>query len=348
MDIEKMCAESTISIAEGIRRLDEAGHRFLMITEKKKLVGVITDGDIRRRIIHNGDLNENIQEIMCHEPIVLHEHNTEKAKELMLQKLLIAIPVLNEKDEPVDVFFIENILNNNVNPYGSIDVPVVIMAGGKGTRLRPFTNVLPKPLIPINDKTILERIIDSFRKNNADRFYLTLNYKKNLIKAYFDELPKNYTLTYVEEQEYCGTCGSLCLLKNEISDTFILSNCDVLLDIDYSELLNHHKMVGNEITAVSSLRNFTVPYGVFETDSNGLISQLKEKPEFMYQVNTGIYVLDRQVLDDIPENRVFHMTDLMQKLMDSGRKVGVFPVTEKCWQDMGEFPELNKMLKSMI
>lgn len=347
MDIEKLCADSTITIAEGIRRLDEAGHRFLMITESNKLIGVVTDGDIRRRIIHNGDLSENIKEIMCRKPVVLYENNPERAKELMLQKLLIAIPVLNQSDEPVDVFFIEDILNKNLNLYGSIDVPVVIMAGGKGTRLRPYTNVLPKPLIPIGDKTILERIIDSFKKNNANRFYLTLNYKKNLIKAYFDELPKNYTLTYVEEDEYYGTCGSLCLLKNEITDTFILSNCDVLLDIDYSELLKYHKSIGHEITVVSSLKNFRVPYGVFDIDSNGLITELKEKPEFMYHVNTGIYVLNREVLDDIPENRIFHMTDLMEKLMNNGRKVGVFPVTEKCWQDMGELSEMSKMITSI-
>lgn len=242
------------------------------------------------------------------------------------------------------MIFIRDLVQNEVINYQKIDIPVVIMAGGKGTRLSPYTSILPKPLMPIGAKTILERIIDSFQKNGCSSFLLTLNYKKNLIKAYFDDKEKDYEIGYVEEEDFYGTCGSLCLLTDKINGTFFLSNCDVLLDIDYAKLYEFHREHHNEITAVTSLKHFQIPYGIFELETGGAICKISEKPEFNYQVNTGIYVMESTVLGEIPRGKVYQMTDLLDRLMREGRRVGAYPVTENCWKDMGELNEMHKML----
>jgi NDP-sugar pyrophosphorylase family protein len=268
----------------------------------------------------------------------------EKAKQMMVELQIEAIPIVNDNHVPIDIIFFREVVEPGQKRYEQIDVPVVIMAGGKGARLYPYTNVLPKPLIPIGPTTILERIINSFQKNGCNEFWLTLNYKKNLIKAYLDEKEKDYQIRYVEEEDFWGTCGGIRLLKDNLSQTFFVSNCDVLLDIDYADLFHFHRMNQNEITVVTSLNHMQIPYGVIELGEHGNVKKLSEKPSFDYNVNTGIYVMEPSVIREIPSNQMFHMTDLMNKLLEEKRRVGAYPITEKCWQDMGEIGKMQKML----
>ncbi len=345
-DIKEICVEEGTTVSDGIRRLDAKGKKILLVTKRGRLTGVVTDGDVRRWILNKGDFDTDICELMYRKPRTVRNTEREKAKDLMIQERLEAIPVLNEREEPVDIIFMRDMLVEPVKKFGQVDIPVVIMAGGKGTRLNPYTNVLPKPLIPIGSETILERIIDSFRKNGCNSFWLTLNYKKNLIKAYFDEKKHAYDLSYVEEETYLGTCGSLHLLRENIKDTFFLSNCDVLLDIDYAKLYEFHKKNGYELTAVTSLKHFQIPYGVFELEMGGQIAAISEKPEYNFQVNTGVYVIEASVLKDIPKEEVFQMTNLINLLLEQKRKVGAYPVTDRAWKDMGEIAQMQKMIHS--
>jgi len=345
-NLQDICVEEGIAVRDAIQRLDKAGYKILLVTKQKKLTGIITDGDVRRWILRKESFEADATKLMCKTPKFIYEEQIEEAKEIMIQTRIDALPVLNKLDELVDVIFIRDLIEFAPQNYQKINIPVVIMAGGKGTRLSPYTNVLPKPLLPIGAKTILERIIESFRKNGCNYFYLTLNYKKNLIKTYFDEQEKDFTLEYVEENDFYGTCGSLSLLKNKIQETFFLSNCDVLLNIDYAELYDFHRKNQNEITAVTSLKHMQIPYGVFELKKGGVVYKITEKPEYNYQVNTGIYVMEPSVLKDIPHDKVYQMTDLINKLLKEKRKIGAFPVTENSWKDMGEFGAMQKMKES--
>lgn len=347
VDLHKVCIKEGITIAESIKRLDEAGEKILLVTKDSRLTGVITDGDIRRWILKNGSFEESVNELMHKNPRVVKSGETEKAKRLMIELHIEAIPVIDENGVPVDIIFLRDIVEPSHKQYEQIQIPVIIMAGGKGTRLYPYTNVLPKPLIPIGATTILERIIGSFTKHGCDEFWLILNYKKNLIKAYFDDMEKPYGMQYVEEEDFWGTCGGIRLLKDKVKETFFVSNCDVLLDIDYAELLRFHKENKNEITVVTSLKYVQIPYGVIEMENGGEIKKIAEKPSFNFNMNTGIYVMEPSVMQDIPANKVFHMPDLLNKLLIEKRRVGAYPITEKSWQDMGEISEMHKMIEAI-
>lgn len=343
-NLKNLCVEEKITVIEGIKRLDAGGEKVLLVTCRGKLAGIITDGDVRRWILKNGRMDAEISEMMHRNPRTVREGEKEKAKKIMQEYLIEAVPVVNDTFIPIDIVFWKDLIKNKRRKYDQIDVPVVIMAGGKGTRLYPYTSVLPKPLIPIGDITILERIIRSFLKNGCRNFWLTLNYKRNLIKAYLDEKEKNYHVEYIEEEDYWGTCGSLRLLEGKIDSTFFVSNCDVLLDIDYSELLRFHRERQNEITIVTALKYMQVPYGVIDLDDSGFVKQIIEKPELNYSVNTGIYVIEPHVISDIPQGKVFHMTELLTDLIKGNRKVGAFPVTDQAWKDMGEIKQMQEMI----
>ena len=343
-NLQKICVEEGITISESIKKLDEAGEKILLVTKNQRLTGVITDGDVRRWILRKGSFEEDVGKLMHHNPHVVRKGESEKARHMMLEFHIEAIPIVDNDDRPIDIVFLRDMIAPGQRRYEQINVPVVIMAGGKGTRLYPYTSILPKPLIPIGSVTILERIMESFRKNGCIDFWLILNYKKNLIKAYLDEKEKPYRVHYVDEDVFRGTCGGIQLLHEQMLHTFFVSNCDVLLDIDYSDLFHFHQKNQNEITVVTSLRNVQIPYGVIELEQGGKIKKLSEKPSFNYNMSTGIYVMEPSVINSIPQNGMFHMTDLMNKLLAEERKVGAYPVMEKRWQDMGELGAMQKMI----
>jgi len=333
-----------ISIKDAIKQLDVTAKKILFIVNNNnQLIGTLTDGDVRRWILKNGSFNEPVSKIMNRNPIFLNINNKDNAKKNIEEKNIDALPIVNDKNVIVDIIFRNELFNYQVSYYNEISTPVVIMAGGKGTRLQPYTKILPKPLIPIGDTSITERIINRFVKFGIKEFYMTVNYKKNMIKAYFEELEKNYKLHYVEETNFLGTAGSLYLLNETINETFIVTNCDILVEADYLDILNYHKKNKNYITMVTSLKNYEIPYGVIKLADNGDVKQTIEKPEYSFLINAGFYVLEPEVLDDIPKNTFFHITDLINKYLGEGKKVGTYPITENAWLDMGEFKEMKRM-----
>ena len=228
-----------------------------------------------------------------------------------------------------------------------MDVPVVVMAGGAGTRLDPFTRILPKPLIPIGDRSIMEVIIDRFREYGIDKFYISLFNKAKLIKAYMEEIDPPYEITYLEETKPLGTVGVLSRMQNQIDESLIVTNCDTIITCNYRDLVDFHAKNAYEITLVGSMINYRVPYGICEIANEGKLVNLKEKPEYSYLVSTGMYVIRKTALGHIPHDEFFNMTDLIASVRDSGGSVGVYPISEKSWMDTGEWHEYKKTVEQL-
>lgn len=333
------------TVVEAMQKIDANARGILFVIENEnKLTGVITDGDIRRWLIKTGNLQGEVQKIMNPSPRLIYRKDIKTAQEYMSKYSITALPVVSAKGNIIDIIFKEH-TEDVVAEENTVlkDIPVVIMAGGKGTRLYPYTKVLPKPLIPIGDIPIMERIINKFQDFGVHDFYATVNYRKNMIKSYFSEVSEGYELTYVEEDKPLGTAGSLQLINGEFEKPFIVTNCDILIHADYGDIYKYHKESGNELTIVTALKNIVVPYGVIHSSENGAVISMDEKPKLSYFVNTGMYILNPQLLEEIPKDTFFHMTDLSEKLLQAGRKVGMYPISEDSFLDMGEFEEMHRM-----
>ncbi|GAA0758196.1 nucleotidyltransferase family protein [Clostridium sartagoforme] len=347
-NISNLMVNKDITIKLALEKLDYEAKGFLAVIDKSDvLVGTITDGDIRRWILKNGDLTELVDKVMNINPISIRCGEESIAKEVMMKNSIKALPVLNDKNKIVDIIFYEDEFIKRTKKNSLKSIPVVIMAGGLGTRLYPYTKILPKPLIPIGDTPILERIINKFVDFGVEEFYLTVNYKKNMIKSYFNELDKEYSVSYVEEDKPLGTGGSLYLLKSEIKDTFFVSNCDILIECDYESIYKYHKERGNKVTVIASVKNFTIPYGVFSLNDKGNIDKVQEKPEFSFLINTGMYILEPEVISDIPEGEFYNLPDILQKYIDNGERIGLYPISEQSWMDMGQISEMKEMVEKI-
>ena len=340
-----------ISVLEAMKKIDDSNHKILFVTDKeKKLVGSLSDGDVRRWILSGEDLSEKVINVCNRNPIYVNiDYNKEDLKEIMLKYNIKSIPVLTKNksiDKVIrwqDVFSSEktNTLNKKLN------CSVVIMAGGFGKRLAPFTSILPKPLIPVEGKTIVEHIISKFLDYNVKEFFMTINHKSNIIESYFNDVDKNYEINFYKEQKPLGTAGGLKLLENDISKNFILSNCDIIIHSDYSKILNHHINNKFDITLVSSMTNYKIPYGVCEINKIGQLVKIKEKPEYNFLISTGMYIINKDVLKFIPEDKSFHITDLIECVKNNGGTIGVFPISEKSWEDVGDWDEYRKTLNKI-
>ena len=224
-----------------------------------------------------------------------------------------------------------------------LNVPVVINAGGKGTRLEPFTRVLPKPLIPVGDLPIIELIMQEYQSYACSDFHIIVNYKRELMKAYFADNERRYNIAWYDEEKPLGTGGGLSLLKGKLDSTFFFANCDALLTANYESMLRFHRENGNVITMICAYKNMNIPYGVVEMGPNGSIESMKEKPLVSFLTNTGIYIVEPEVIDDIGKDEAIGFPDIVEREKQMGKKVAVFPVSENDWMDMGQISELEKM-----
>lgn len=339
------------SVLVSMKKLDTNAHKILFVVDKSNiLVGSLTDGDIRRWILSGNELSDNVTKV-CHKTpsFVSEGYSNQAVKDLMLQKNINCVPVLSSNKTIKDVLFWTDVFQDikKEAPKKQMSYPVVIMAGGFGTRLAPFTTILPKPLIPVGNKSIVEHIIDRFLPYGIDNFYMTVNHKSKIIKSYFDDVKKEYSIKLVKEDKPLGTAGSLKLLKDDIEDTFIVTNCDIVIHADYSEIVDFHKDSGYDITLVSSMMHYKIPYGICEIDPGGSLIEIKEKPEYNFLISTGMYILNKKILDYIPDNEFFHITHLMEKVKDNGGSVGVFPISENSWDDTGQWDEYKKTVKRL-
>ncbi|MFZ5639689.1 MAG: nucleotidyltransferase family protein [Bacillota bacterium] len=333
-----------LPLREALRQMDKGALQLLIVVDKQdKILGVVTDGDIRRAIIKNVDFNDPIKMVMNTSPITLSlPINKKKAFKMMQKSLIKHIPVVNDQGQVVDILLWNTLIESGQELYPCKDNPVVIMAGGKGTRLDPFTKILPKPLIPVGDKPIIEIIMDRFNRYGFNNFVISLNYKAEMIKMYFSENPNGYQIDYIQEKEFLGTAGALALAKEKLQKTFILSNCDVVTDADFDNFLNYHLENKNHATVFAVVRHMKIPYGVMKIN-NGDLEDILEKPEYSFVINTGIYVLEPGMIDLIPEGTVMNMPDLLMIAKEKGFKVQVCPMSCS-WFDVGEWEEYRKAL----
>lgn len=347
MSLEKLTIDEGSTIKQAIKKLDEGGERTVFVLNAKGvLIGIMTDSDIRRYILKSGDLNAPIKSGYNKNPLVIRAgFDIEEAKTLMIEHKKEIIPVIDAKGRLVDYIKWNHIFGNDRKKAASLNVPVIIMAGGKGTRLDPFTQILPKPLIPVGDKPIVELIMDSFHEFGAKDFYLTVNYKGEMIKSYFDHAKTPYSIDYIWEKEFLGTAGSLTQIPKKIKGTFVVSNCDILVKTDYGDMIAFHKNNGHLLTVVGSLQHIRIPYGVLDYKKGGTLKAINEKPEFDMMVNTGLYVLEREALSFIPKGREFNMNELITQILDAKRSVGVYPVSENAYADIGQWEEYKKTIK---
>jgi len=336
------------TLLEAFKKMDALDKKLLIVLIENKFYGLLSAGDIQRAIIQNKPLETQVADVLrANIRIAKPQDSFETIRQMMFDFRMELCPVVNDKQEIVEIYFWEDVFQEKEpQPKKQFDLPVVIMAGGFGTRLKPITNVLPKPLIPIGEKTILEHIFQRFAKHGCNTFHISVNYKAELIEYYLKNQNLPYRLFYFKEDKPMGTAGSLSLLKNKIKETFFVSNCDILIEQDYSEILDYHKTNKNEITIVAALKHYPIPYGTIETTSNGQLVSLHEKPELTFKINSGMYILEPHVLNQIPENQFFHITHLIEKIHQNGGNVGVFPVSEKSWKDIGEWDEYLKQYRN--
>lgn len=337
---KKLEIDKKASLISAMKQMDILDTKALLVFNKGQFLNIISIGDIQRAILKGSDLNTPVSDVLRESTIIVSSHTPFDEVKGIMQKYRIEImPVLNENGHLEDVYFWEEVFKNTQRREKvTLNLPVVVMAGGLGTRMRPLTHIIPKPLIPLGDSSMLEQIIQRFQKVGCNNFFISVNYKAEMIEFYFNDIQnKSYEISFFREDKPLGTAGSLHLLKGQINSTFFVSNCDILIEEDYNEIYKYHKENNNELTVVSAVKNYPIPYGTLETKENGVLKAIKEKPEFNFQISTGFYIVEPHLIDEIPENKFFHITHLMEKLIDEKRKVGVFPVSEGSWKDIGQW-----------
>ncbi|MBD5549009.1 MAG: NTP transferase domain-containing protein [Lachnospiraceae bacterium] len=339
--MNEVCIEEDKSILEAMQQLDKSARKILFVHREGKLLASLTDGDIRRWILKKGNLQTSIKYAANYAPRYLYEQQADQAVRVMNEHRIDAIPVVDREHRIKKIVFAKDLIQEHKT--FDKEISIVIMAGGLGTRLSPYTNILPKPLIPVGDYPIAEHIINCFCAYGCRQFYMIVNYKRNMIKAYFDEIDKEYQLDFITEEKALGTGGGISLLKGKIKDTFILTNCDILIEDDLTKAYEQHIESGNVITMVCSLKNFTIPYGVVNIGEDGRLASMQEKPNMSFFTNTGCYFVEPEVIEDLEYNEPVDFPAIIEKYMEAGKRIGIYPIGEEAWLDMGQFDELEKM-----
>ena len=344
--IEGRNIDGNKSIMEALKQMDSMRTKLLFVFNGETFLGILTIGNIQRSIIRGVPLASSVDSILENNKIYASPNDSlESIKRIMQELRIECMPLVDKESNLVDVLFWDELFQRSSSEEREkIDIPVVIMAGGKGTRLKPITNVIPKPLVPVGDKTILEVIMDQFEGIGCHKFYMSVNYKADMIKYYLSQLDHKYDIEFFMEDKPLGTIGSVSLLKGKITTPFFVSNCDSINEQDYRDVWDYHVQNHNDMTIVTMVKSFKIPYGVIETGEDGLMTALNEKPEQPYQVNTGVYILNPELIEEIPQGEFFHITHLMEKVQARGGRVGCFPVSEHSWKDMGEWREYLKMI----
>lgn len=329
-----------LSVSEAMNAIDKNANGIIfLVDEQEVLVACISDGDIRRHLLSGGKMYDQAMEAANHHPKIAK--NMDEARKLYHKRNWVVIPIVDDNNRIVDFYNGETGTARRNKP--KLCIPVVINAGGRGTRLDPFTKVLPKPLIPVGEQPIIELIMKEYQSYSCNDFHIIVNYKKDLMKAYFYDNETRYNITWYDEEKPLGTGGGLSLLRGKMDSTFFFANCDALLTANYESMVKFHKEQGNVITMICAYKNINIPYGVVKIGEHGVIESMKEKPLISFLTNTGIYVVEPEVIDDIRDDEVVDFPDIVEREKQKGHKVAVFPVSENDWMDMGQLPELEKM-----
>jgi dTDP-glucose pyrophosphorylase len=324
-------------IKEALIKLDIlAKDAILFIVDKdNKLVGSLTDGDIRRGLIKGITIDHAVNDIIQDHPryIKKGERDIKKVIEYREGNFRI-LPVLDKDDRVVNVI-------NFRETRSYLPVDAVLMAGGRGQRLQPLTDTTPKPLLKVGDKPIMEHNLDRLALYGIDDFWVSVKYLGEQIEDYFgDGKKRNAKISYVWEDEPLGTIGAVSKIKDFNHDYVLLTNSDLLTNLDYEHFFLDFLEQDADLSVVSIPYEVNIPYAVLETE-NGHIMSFKEKPTYTYYSNGGIYLMKRSVLKHLPENKFFNATDLMEKLIAENHKVVSYPLSGY-WLDVGKHEDFEK------
>ena len=341
--LKKNILQINSKIFTALRILNTSKVKILFILNKKKqLVGTITDGDLRRAFLKGVGTNDLVLKAMKKSPKFIYEsqtNNNKLIKSYFINKGIEQLPVLSKTKKLKKI-----LIGGEINDLNFIhNNPFVIMAGGIGKRLMPLTKNVPKPMIKVANKPIIQHIIDSASSNGFYNFYISVNYLKHKIEKYFGDGKKfGVNISYIKENKPLGTAGSLALLNTKNKLPIIVVNGDTITDINFKSLIEYHNKNNSQFTIVTNLERKKRQIGVIETKSNKVID-LIEKPVVMTKINTGIYVINRSVIRQVKKNRFLNMDDLIKKNIRKKRVIS-YPIYEK-WEDIGTFPNLLKIRK---
>jgi len=334
--MKNILIKTDTTIQEALVKLQNSSLRCLIVVNKKNiLLGTINDGDVRRAILKNAKLTYKIAKYYkknCY--FVKNNEVSKKNASEKLKKLKINLIPIVDKNKKVIDYIADNINERYTFIKSYKKIEVIIMAGGLGTRLKPYTNILPKPLLPFRNKTIIENVISKFISYGLKKFVISLNYKNILIKSFFKELSPKFKVSFLEENKPLGTAGVLYKLKNK-NKNYIISNCDVIFDIDYNYLIKFHEKKNFDITLVASVQKDRIPYGVCKVQNNRLYNII-EKPEKNYLANTGLYIVNSKVFKLIKKNENISFVDLINKAVSKKMSIGVYPIPSNAWIDLGQ------------
>ena len=340
-DFSEYCINDTANIREALVALNRISSDVLtlfVVNSKREVIGTVTDGDIRRGLIERGTLDVNITEIMHSDFYYLEKDqiNVSLFKKIK-SKGIVLLPIIQNKE-------IIGILNLK-QKKSLLPVDAVLMAGGKGLRLRPLTEQTPKPLLKIGEKAIIDYNIDSLVEFGIENINVTVNYLAEQIKTHFQKPVNGIKVRCIEEPYYLGTIGSVKFVEKFHNDTILIMNSDLFTNINYEDFYLHFKETNADLTIATIPYSMPIPYGIFDIE-NGLIKGIKEKPTFNYYANSGIYLIKKNLLDLIPEGEFFNATDFAEKLVKEGFRVVSFPLIGY-WIDIGK-PEDYKKAQDFV
>ena len=349
MNIEDLCIRAEISVNDALQAMLDSKDRTLFIVDaEQRLIGALTDGDVRRALIRGQDLSIEVSEIMAKKPISIVDGTGDKkrrARLLFLKHSLLHLPVIDASGRIIDVIYWKEFLEE---PAPVAQAPellsnsVVIMAGGKGSRLDPFTRILPKPLIPVGGVPVMEAVVRRFFRAGYHQFYATVNYKKETIRAYFDSGELPFSIDWIEEDSALGTAGGLKLLNGKMKESFFVSNCDILMSANLHKLLADHKQSGDLMTLVVYKKPINIPYGVLKINGKKLES-FEEKPEMNVTINAGMYVMEPAVLELISDGEALGMNTLIERCKEKS-SINTFEI-QGPWYDIGDWLDYQRALQ---
>ncbi len=320
------------TIREALRIIDTGAMQIALVVDAAdRLIGTLTDGDIRRGLLKGMELDASIEDLYNHHPVSVRLSDTkERIMEISVDRRIYQIPVLDEEGRVIRLAEIDQLLRQEKHPN-----TVVLMAGGLGSRLKPLTDHTPKPMLSVGGKPILETVITQFRKHGYLKMVISLNYKADIIRSYFGNGSTfGVEIEYIEENQRMGTAGALGLLKNQPKESFFVMNADILTLVDFESLMDFHLRNGSDATMCIREYGMEVPYGVVRLNKDNIVS-IEEKPIQQFYVNAGIYVLTPELLNLIPKGEPLDMTGLFEKAVGKGLATLSFPIRE-FWMDIGK------------
>lgn len=336
---QKALLEPSASVMNAVKIINESAMKTaLVVDEGGRLMGILTDGDIRRAILEGRSLEDKVTTILNRNPIIGRVGSSRHERVNMMQsKQLISLPILDDSDRIVGLDLLADILTGEKK-----DNPIFLMAGGAGTRLKPLTDSCPKPLLHVGGKPILENIIERFSELGFQNIYLSVHYLKHQIHEHFEDGSKwNVNIKYLVEDQPLGTAGALSLLPESTRDLpMIVMNADLLTKVNFDQLLEFHAESNAVATVAVREYDFQVPYGVLK-HKKGRVTEIVEKPVHQFFVNAGMYVLDPVVFRSVPKNQYLDMPNLLNRFIVESQSVAMFPLHEY-WLDIGQLNDFER------